>query len=77
MHTIIVESLFYVKQNIYFEVQNAYVNMQQIEKRIPLLEVKVRQTLENFELADAIRAELLEKGVEIKDTREGVVWKLI
>ena len=31
----------------------------------------------DFELADAIRAELLEKGVEIKDTREGVVWKLI
>ena len=31
----------------------------------------------NFELADAIRAELLEKGVEIKDTREGVVWSRV
>ena len=31
----------------------------------------------DFATADAIRAELLEKGVEIKDTREGVVWQLI
>ena len=31
----------------------------------------------DFATADAIRDELLAKGVEIKDTREGVVWKLI
>ena len=31
----------------------------------------------DFATADAIRDELLGKGVEIKDTREGVVWKLI
>lgn len=30
----------------------------------------------NFALADAIRAELLEKGVVIEDTREGVKWHL-
>ena len=40
-------------------------------------ERKVAKKEKNFELADAIRAELLEKGIEIKDTREGVVWKLI
>ena len=40
-------------------------------------ERKAAKKDKNFELADAIRAELLEKGVEIKDTREGVVWKLI
>ncbi len=28
----------------------------------------------DFARADAIRAELLEKGIEIKDTREGTVW---
>jgi cysteinyl-tRNA synthetase len=28
----------------------------------------------NFALADAIRDELLEKGIVIKDTREGVQW---
>ncbi len=31
----------------------------------------------NFALADAIRAELLEKGVAIKDTREGVVYEIL
>ena len=28
----------------------------------------------NFALADAIRDELLQKGIVIKDTREGVQW---
>lgn len=40
------------KKNIYFEVQNYYVNMKQLEKRIPLMSQKIDQTLENFELAD-------------------------
>lgn len=31
----------------------------------------------NFTEADRIRAELLEMGIEIKDTREGVVWQKI
>ena len=31
----------------------------------------------DFATADAIRNELLERGVQIKDTREGVVWELI
>lgn len=31
----------------------------------------------NFALADKIRDELLEMGIEIKDTREGVVWNKI
>ena len=48
----------------------AYV-LAKIEER------KAAKKEKNFELADAIRAELLEKGVEIKDTREGVVWKLV
>ena len=29
----------------------------------------------NFALADAIRNELLEKGIVLEDTREGVKWK--
>jgi cysteinyl-tRNA synthetase len=48
----------------------AYV-LAKIEER------KAAKKEKNFALADAIRAELLEKGIEIKDTREGVVWKLI
>ena len=31
----------------------------------------------DFAKADAIRDELLAKGVAIKDTREGVVWELV
>ncbi|MBP5490386.1 MAG: cysteine--tRNA ligase [Lachnospiraceae bacterium] len=31
----------------------------------------------DFATADAIRGELLAKGVQIKDTREGVVWEII
>ena len=31
----------------------------------------------NFQLADSIRAELLEKGIALEDTRQGVNWKKI
>ncbi len=42
--------------------------------------IKVRaQAKQNkdFEMADKIRNELLEKKIELKDTREGTVWKVI
>lgn len=45
-------SLNQLIQDIYFQVQNAYINMIELEKQIPLLAVKVRQTLENYELAE-------------------------
>ena len=31
----------------------------------------------NFARADEIRQELLDKGIEIKDTREGTTWSVI
>ena len=31
----------------------------------------------NFARADEIRDELLQKGIELKDTREGVKWKRV
>ena len=40
-------------------------------------ERKVAKKEKNFARADEIRAELLEKGIEIKDTREGVVWSRV
>ncbi len=40
-------------------------------------ERKVAKSEKNFARADEIRNELLEKGVAIKDTREGVVWELV
>jgi len=40
-------------------------------------ERKAAKKAKDFALADAIRDELLAKGIEVKDTREGVVWKKI
>lgn len=57
------------KQNIYFEVQNLYVNMTQYEKQIPLLAVKVRQTLENFELADGRYSVGLGDYIELQNAK--------
>ena len=59
-----------VKQNIYFDVQNAYINMIQLEKNIPLLQTKVRQTLENYELADARYEVGLGNFIELQDAKE-------
>ncbi len=42
-----------------------------------IAERKAAKKEKDFAKADAIRAELLEKGVQIKDTREGTVWELI
>lgn len=40
-----------------------------------IAERKEAKKAKNFAKADAIRAELLEKGIVIEDTREGVKWK--
>lgn len=59
-----------VKQNIYFEVQNAYINMIQLEKEIPLMAVKVKQTRENFELADGRYSVGLGDYIELQDAKQ-------
>ena len=48
----------------------AYVE-EMIEKR------KAARREKDFARADAIRDELLQKGVEIKDTREGTTWSIL
>ncbi len=55
------------KADIFFEVQNNYVNMRTLEKKIPLLNEKVRATLENFELADGRYSVGLNNYVELQD----------
>ena len=40
-------------------------------------ERKAAKKEKDFAKADAIRAELLEKGIALEDTREGVKWKKI
>lgn len=48
----------------------SYIN-EMIEKR------KEAKANKDFALADSIRDELLEKGIELKDTREGVTWNKV
>lgn len=59
-----------IKQDIFFEVQAAYVNMIQIEKNIPLMHTRVKQTLENYELADARYEVGLGNFIELQDAKE-------
>ena len=55
-----------------------------VEKKEELLDEEIEQLIEerkqarkakNFARADEIRQELLEKGIVLEDTREGVKWK--
>ena len=55
------------KADIFWEVQNNYVNMRQLEKKIPLMNEKVKATLENFELADGRYSVGLNNYVELQD----------
>ncbi len=59
-----------IKQQIFFEVQSAYINMIQLEKNIPLMQTKVKQTLENYELADARYEVGLGNFIELQDAKE-------
>ena len=58
-----------LKQNVYFDVQRAYINMMQFEEQIPLLEQKIKQTLENLELADGRYAVGLGDYIELQDAK--------
>lgn len=62
-------SLDQLAQDIYFQVQNAYIDMIQIEKQIPLQEVKVKQTLENYELAEGRYYVGLGDYIELQDAK--------
>ena len=57
-----------------------------VEKKEEILDDEIEKLIEerqaarkakDFARADEIRGELLEKGIELKDTREGVKWKRI
>ena len=52
------------------------------DELVSFIQAKIAERAEakkakDFAKADAIREELLAKGVAIKDTREGVVWELV
>ncbi len=55
------------KSSIYWEVQDNYINMRHMEREIPLMNTKVKATLENFELADGRYSVGLNNYVELQD----------
>lgn len=55
------------KTDIFWEVQTNYVNMRQLERKIPLMNLNVKATLENFELADGRYSVGLNNYVELQD----------
>lgn len=55
------------KTDIFWEVQSNYINMRQLERKIPLMNLKVKATLENFELADGRYSVGLNNYVELQD----------
>lgn len=58
-----------LRQNIYFEIQEAYINMKEYEEKIPLLGQKISQTLENLELADGRYGVGLGDYIELQDAK--------
>ncbi|MBR2069279.1 MAG: TolC family protein [Candidatus Gastranaerophilales bacterium] len=64
---IALHNLNIAKSDIYWEVQQNYVNMRQLERKIPLMNLKVKATLENFELADGRYSVGLNNYVELQD----------
>lgn len=61
------QNLNIAKSDIYWEVQSNYITMRQLERKIPLMNQKVKATLENFELADGRYSVGLSNYVELQD----------
>ncbi len=54
----------------------AYIVLEEMAGRLIAERNEARKN-KDFAKADAIREELAQKGIEIKDTREGTIWKLV
>ena len=68
-------------KNIYIQIKNGQVIIK-APKRVSKKEIEklIEQRTEakknkNFQLADEIRQQLLDKGIVLEDTRQGVKWK--
>ncbi|MFA7659166.1 MAG: TolC family protein [Candidatus Gastranaerophilaceae bacterium] len=66
---IAINNIDLLRKNVYFQIQSYYINMKQLEKRIPLMSERVGQTLENFELADGRYAVGLGNFLELQDAQ--------
>lgn len=58
-----------IEEKVYYEVQNAYIDMLQYEKKLPLLQTKVRQAKENFDLAEGRYEVGLGNFIELQDAK--------
>ena len=56
-------------KDIYFDLQKYFVQMREYERQIPIMAAKVRQTLENLELADGRYEVGLADYIELQDAR--------
>lgn len=63
------DNLAHAKHMVYYDIQSLYVSMRQLEDRIPLMQKKVEQTLENFELADGRYTVGLGNFIELQDAQ--------
>ena len=68
-------------KNIYIQIKNGQIIIK-APKRVSKKEIEklIEQRTEakknkNFQLADEIRQQLLDKGIVLEDTRQGVKWK--
>lgn len=62
-----------LKQNIYVEVQQAYLNLKEAEERIPAAELAVRQATENLELARGRYEAGVGNPIEVTDAETSYV----
>ncbi len=58
-----------MKLSIFCEVQDAYITAVQLEKQIPLMEVKVQQALENLELSEGRYEVGIGDFIELQDAK--------
>lgn len=58
-----------LKQNVYLQVKQAYINLTEAEKRIPVVELIVKQAKENFDLANGRYNVGVGNSIEVQDAQ--------
>lgn len=65
--SVVKSSVEILKQNIYLEVQQAYINLTETEKRIPVIEMTINQSKEYFDLANGRYNVGVGNSIELQD----------